>query len=285
MIEILAEMPQRDYHLTELARLVGLDKSTCHPMLTELTRVGWLVKDHTKKTYRLGPRLIAIGSAARESVGVTDLALPTLERLGADTGGMVCLVVASGDALTIAEIVRSPRPDALNLPLQAGDRIEFAPPLGSVFAAFAGPFALGEWVHRTGGTPAEHDTLREILRIVRQRRFAVEQLPVPPNTLRERASETLDRFHGARRAERMSSEQRPNLPHSLLLGDIEDSRTYAPMSVNAACFDAAGRTVCAVSVLDLPGDGLSGLELGRLGELVVTAADEITERLGGAAQA
>ncbi|EME23937.1 PadR family transcriptional regulator [Rhodococcus triatomae BKS 15-14] len=283
MIEYLAEMPQRDYHLTELARLVGLDKSTCHPMLTELTRVGWLVKDHTTKTYRLGPRLIAIGSAARVSVGVADLARPAMERLGADIGGMVCLVVASGDALTIADVVRSPRPGALHLPVQAGDRIEFVPPLGSVFAAFAGPHALDEWVRRIDGAAADHDSVRSSLRTVRRRRFAVELLPHPPNTLREKATRTLDRAYGTRRAERMASEQRPNLPPTLLLGEIENSQTYAPMSVSAACFDATGRTACAISVLDLPGGNLSGLEVGRLGQLVVAAADEVTRLLGGSA--
>lgn len=278
MIEFLAEAPDRAYHLSELARQVGLDKSTCHPMLTELTRVGWLVKDRVKRTYRLGPRLVPIGAAARAAVPITDLARAAMERLSQDTGGMVCLVVASGDALVLAGVVRTPGAGAPDLPLRVGDRIEFAPPLGSVLVAFAEPYVVDNWLRaRTTATASVRDTLA----VVRRRRFAVELSPHSPTILRDRAAETLAQVYGSRRAARITSEQLPTLSPELLLGEIDERASYAPMTVNAACFDAHGRVACAISALGLADRLLSGRELAELGARVVRAADEITEQLGG----
>ena len=138
MVEYLAADPHREYQLTELARLVNLDAATCHPMLTELTRVGWLVKDRVRKTYRLGPRLIAVGAAAQASLQIATYARPEMLRLSADTGVPACLFIPSSDDLVIADLTYPDGTDTGHLPLQAGDHIEFGPPLGAVLAAWAG---------------------------------------------------------------------------------------------------------------------------------------------------
>ena len=41
-----------------------LNKATAHSMLSSLSDAGWLVRDQSDKTYRLGPSLVDIGRAA-----------------------------------------------------------------------------------------------------------------------------------------------------------------------------------------------------------------------------
>ena len=64
-LELLAAVPTEGRTLAEIARHLGVDKATCYPMLTELTKLGWLVRHPRRKTFHLGPSLVTLGRAAR----------------------------------------------------------------------------------------------------------------------------------------------------------------------------------------------------------------------------
>jgi DNA-binding IclR family transcriptional regulator len=280
MVEYLAADPQREYQLTELARLVNLDAATCHPMLTELTRVGWLVKDRVRKTYRLGPRLIAVGAAAQASLPIAICGRPEMLRLSADTGVPVCLFIPSSEDLVIADLTYPDGNDTGHLPLQAGDHIEFGPPLGAVLAAWAGQYAVDTWMRRVAPHPDDPVRTWQILRTIRERRFSVELSPAPQAEMQEMTDFAIGEVYGSRRAERMIGGQRPVMTPDLMLGDIDDATVYVPLSVSAACFDPSGAPVAALSVLTMA-DPKTGRELLALGASVGAAADAITERLNG----
>ena len=62
-IELLAAVPAEGRTLADIARHLAVDKATCYPMLTELTRLGWLVRHPRRKTFHLGPSLVTLGRA------------------------------------------------------------------------------------------------------------------------------------------------------------------------------------------------------------------------------
>lgn len=280
MVEYLAADPHREYQLTELARLVDLDPATCHPMLTELTRVGWLVKDRVHKTYRLGPRLIAVGTSARASLQIAAYARPEMVRLSAETGVPACLFIPSSDDLVIADLTYPDGSDTGHLPLQAGDHIEFGPPLGAVLAAWAGQYTVDSWLRRVESGPDDPVRAWHILRTIRERRFSVELSPAPLAKMQEMTDFAIGEVHGSRRAERMIGGQRPVMAPDLMLGEIDEATVYVPLSVSAACFDPSGAPVAALSVLTMA-EPKNGRELLALGGSVSAAADAITERLRG----
>lgn len=278
MIEFLASVPQREYRLADLARLVDLDDATCYPMLSELTRVGWLVKDRVRKTYRLGPRLIALGAAAQSSLHIATCARPELDRLARETGLTTCLILPSSNDLVIAELAR---PDGDPVPLQAGDHIEFRPPLGSVLVAWAAEYAVDAWLKREDVFAADPDSGREVLRAIRARGFAVELAPASTSVLGVLSSREFSEAHGSRRAELLTDRRRPALPADLLLGEVDPAARYSPMALSTACFDSIGTPVAAVSALTLT-MSMSGDAVLELGAQVADAGARITERLGGA---
>ncbi|CAM3278144.1 helix-turn-helix domain-containing protein [Mycobacterium frederiksbergense] len=280
MVEYLAADPHREYQLTELARLVNLDAATCHPMLTELTRVGWLVKDRVHKTYRLGPRLISVGASAQASLQIATYARPEMQRVSTETGVPACLFIPSSDDLVIADLTYPDGEDSGHLPLQAGDHIEFGPPLGAVLAAWAGQYTVDTWLRRVEPGPDDPGRTWQILRTIRERRFSVELSPASQAEMRELTDFAIGEVHGSRRAARMIGGQRPVMTPELMLGDIDDAAVYAPLSVSAACFDPGGNPVAALSVLTMA-EPRTGRELRDLGASVSAAADAITARLHG----
>lgn len=280
IIELMAEAPGRGFQLTELANRIGTDKATCFPMLSELTRVGWLVKDRDKRTYRLGPRLVALGAAAATAQTVAEAAVPVMADLSDELRAMVCLILPSSDDLVVADVVR-PSEGGIGLPaLHAGDRIEFRPPLGSVLVAWSGPHAADVWIGRDATLSDARDDYRRTLQAICRRGFAVELLPFPARDLDRMTMDTIGQSLGSHRARQLASNQGSVLSSDLLVAEIDSAGSYEPLAISAACFDASGTAVAALSVVPLRAP-LSGTALEALGQRVTSAASAITRFLGG----
>jgi IclR family acetate operon transcriptional repressor len=70
---------------SELARAVGLSKSTAHNLLHTLELLGWVERDEAR-VYHLGSRLIGLGAAATRRVSVIGLAVRRLAGLPGEFG-------------------------------------------------------------------------------------------------------------------------------------------------------------------------------------------------------
>lgn len=82
--------------VTELARHLGVAKSTAHRMLATMCDRGFLEKDLASGRYRLGMRLYELGQAAAERSRMRQVALPLLEDLRQRTGQTVHLAIPEG---------------------------------------------------------------------------------------------------------------------------------------------------------------------------------------------
>lgn len=99
---------QPERGLADLARSLGLNKTTTYRLLAALESEGMVERDPEGEGYRLGPELLALGSRA---LGASDLrwaARPELEGLARRTGETVTLeVLAGGRVLILDEVMGS----------------------------------------------------------------------------------------------------------------------------------------------------------------------------------
>lgn len=91
--------------VTELARRLGLHKSTASRLLATLQRRGLVEQDEESGKYRLGLIVIRLAERAERTLDLKSIAFPELERLARATRETVSLGIFEGDAyLTVAQV-------------------------------------------------------------------------------------------------------------------------------------------------------------------------------------
>ena len=162
--------------VTELARRLGLHKSTASRLLATLQRRGLVEQDGETGRYRLGLVVIRLAERAERTLDLRSLALPELERLARTTHETASLCVLDGDALlTVAQA------DGPNL-IAVADWTGRTMPLHAAAAGKALLAALAErevlrlvrrgLERRTERTVTELEPLLEDLARVRRRGYA-----------------------------------------------------------------------------------------------------------------
>lgn len=94
--------------VTDLANMVGLDKSTVHRLLVSLKRGGLIEQSPQTRKYRLGIRLLEYGNNIIGSRNLPELVLPYLRYLSDSLEEMAYLGVQSRDAVLTVLQVPSP---------------------------------------------------------------------------------------------------------------------------------------------------------------------------------
>lgn len=90
VLEALAAAPRR-CSLVELARVLGIPKSSLHGILRTLTQRGWVETDATGTRFGLGIRALQVGAAYLETDDAARLLSDVLDRLAAQFGETVHL--------------------------------------------------------------------------------------------------------------------------------------------------------------------------------------------------
>ena len=138
---------QGEAGVTELARRLGLHKSTASRLLATLQKRGLVEQDDETGKYRLGLVVIRLAERAERTLDLRGIALPELERLARLTHETTGLGILDGDTLlTVAQV------DGPNL-IAVGDWTGRATPLHCVASGKVLLSSLAE---------------REVLRIVRR---------------------------------------------------------------------------------------------------------------------
>ena len=112
--------------ISEIARGLGMAKSTVHGMTSALEEIGVVLRDPVTKRYTLGLTLFELGKNAYSQIDLKDLARPVAEELMERAHASVFLGVLNWDHVTILDVVE-PRtelkitaPIGTTLPLLAG---------------------------------------------------------------------------------------------------------------------------------------------------------------------
>lgn len=72
--------------LSALAREAGLNKATCHRLLTEMESRGLVEQVGPAREYRLGPAVLRLAALRESAVPTRDAAMPVLRRMAEATG-------------------------------------------------------------------------------------------------------------------------------------------------------------------------------------------------------
>lgn len=93
--------------ISELAKSLGIGKSTVHGITSALEALGTIRRDPMTKRYILGFTLFELGRSAYSQIDLRELARPVMEELMEKAQESVFLGALNGDHVTILDIVES----------------------------------------------------------------------------------------------------------------------------------------------------------------------------------
>lgn len=271
-ITLLGERPDVSLTLAELTRRLGVNKSTGHAILTSLVAAGWVLRDPTRKTYRLGPAMVALGRRAGASFPALDFARPALVELSGEFAATCAALGVADDAVTVLDLVADPR--AAADVFRIGASFPVRPPLGAAVVAWAPASVRDAWLaHVPLGTRAHY---ADALTTTHDRGFAVELSATPAARVRELAGLLDDDSSTRATLDRLADELAAD--EQFLAVDLERDHEYAVNVVNAPVFDHTGRITLLLSLTGFSG-ALAGREVIAAGAALVAATTRITDAL------
>lgn len=171
--------------LTDIARKVGLPLSTAHRILTTLRTVGIVEQEGDRDLYRLGLKLLELGSMVLANLEVHREALPCIEELVRETGETVHLGVFDGSQVVSIEKMDSPHGLASNITIGKGAPA-YCTGVGKALLAHQ-PDSAVEHICRLGlakhtrQTITDPQRLRRELAQVRAQGYAVDNMEHQPD--------------------------------------------------------------------------------------------------------
>ncbi len=165
--------------VTDLARTLGLHKSTVHRLLVTLEREGFVTQDTISGRYRLGLHLFELGSLVVHSAELRQIARPHLEEMHRACGETVHLAILDEGEVVYIDKIESTR--RVRMYSQVGRRAPaHCTGLGKALLAALPYGLLDQALQRRGlrrytaRTITSADDLRDHLALVRQRGYAVD---------------------------------------------------------------------------------------------------------------
>lgn len=165
--------------VTDLARRLGLHKSTVHRLLATLEHEGFVIQDPAHGRYRLGLPLFELGSLVVNSMELQQVARPYLEDVHRACGETVHLAILDEWEVVYIDKIESTR--QVRMHSQVGRRAPaHCTGLGKVLLAGLPAGILDQFIQRRGlqaytsQTITSPETLRNHLALVRQRGHAID---------------------------------------------------------------------------------------------------------------
>ena len=125
--------------ISELARELGLTRSTTHRYVATLATLRYLEQDSSTRQYRLGPRVLDLGFSMLRSLELREIAAPHLRRLTETTGHTSNLAIRDDIDVILIDRVRG-RPGRyhhLEFSLHVGSRLpSYCSATGKALLAF-----------------------------------------------------------------------------------------------------------------------------------------------------
>jgi IclR family acetate operon transcriptional repressor len=107
LLLILSKSP-REMGVTELSKLLNVQKSTVHSLLFTLAQRGF-VRQTEGSRYTLGLKLIQLGNVCSEHLDIRTIAKPSMAELAEQSQGVVLLAMLSKEELMIVEKIEPKR--------------------------------------------------------------------------------------------------------------------------------------------------------------------------------
>ncbi|HEX9039953.1 MAG TPA: IclR family transcriptional regulator [Trebonia sp.] len=165
----------RALSLSEISQRIGLPKSTVHRLANQLCEVGWL--ERNSGGYRVGLRLLELGSVALQRTGLREAAFKHLHSLALRTGMVAHLGILDHGEVVYLDRVTTTR---AKLPTRVGGREPaYCTALGKVLLAYEKPAsqasALANPKRRTEFTVIDPRAIQATLDSARQTGIAYDR--------------------------------------------------------------------------------------------------------------
>ncbi|MBI4464613.1 MAG: IclR family transcriptional regulator [Acidobacteria bacterium] len=177
ILELLAGQ-QKGHSTSEVSRRLKIPKSTASYLLHTLWNRGYLQRE-ADGTYRLGMKLLALGSLALHGVEIREVALPVLRKLVAETGITGHIAVPEGTEAIYIE--RVPCPGFIQMDTWVGRRIPLhSSGVGKTLLAFLPEGQAEKLIESTGlprltsKTIVSPPRLKQELKKIRENGFAID---------------------------------------------------------------------------------------------------------------
>ena len=276
IIDLLASHPGEQFTLSDIARRTSLSLGTAHAVLAVLEETGYLSRHPTRRTFRLGPAMVAAGTAALRQHPAIRIATERITELADELGADVMVTAAT--PVEIVFVVVGDTASRYGPGYREGDRVPLVPPLGLVFMAWAHPREVEAWLARS---PSTFDRERvEVARTaIRDRGYALGLASAIDRPADVSTAPSIDRNRarsgdGARILGSISLHGDYDLP------TVDPNRNYDLAMASAPVFDADGRVFVAITASGFP-PGLSGRQVVDIGERVKAHATVVTKQTRG----
>ena len=244
ILELFVREPLSHKSLADVVRTLGLNKATALSILTTLVDLGWLSRDHSTKTYRMGPGLLALGRATETGFAGSDVVSSEIAGLAALHNLTMSVAALVYDEIRVVDVAGPPGDDRAEI-VRSGLNLPFVPPLGAVFAAWASAERTRAWLdraptHRRG----QHE---EALQSLRKAGFAIAPLDDASRTIRQ-AIAGLAGVMGGREPQQALVGLLSELSTTTIVDHLSDARNrYAVDVVGVPVLDQRDHTVLALS--------------------------------------
>jgi len=167
-----------DQSISDLARRLGIPKSSAHQIAATLVHHGVVDRDDETRRYRLGAGLAHVVSGRTAKIDLPLLAAPYLQDLAASTKMTAVLGARIDDGVVLVANADSPSPIDISAPV--GHRLsEGSGVFGKMFAAALGPAELDALLRRplpafTTKTIVDPEAFRADLHRLRERGYAID---------------------------------------------------------------------------------------------------------------
>jgi DNA-binding IclR family transcriptional regulator len=148
LLDALAAVPDTA-SLKQLASATGLHPSTAHRILAAMCQARF-VERQDAGTYRLGIRLLELGSIVKSRINLRDVALPFMQSLHEKIGEAINLGIRHEDEIVYLERTSSGRSLVRVVYLVGGRAPLHLTSLGKLFLAADGLPKVREYARRTG---------------------------------------------------------------------------------------------------------------------------------------
>jgi DNA-binding IclR family transcriptional regulator len=261
--------------LAEVSRHLNVHKASCHSMLSELLRAGWVLRDPVRKTYHLGPALVRLGREAAGRYPALVLARSAMTELSAATGAHCIAFSVSDDHSTVVDQVRSPHGGGH--PMSVGTEFPHRPPYGAPIVAWAGPDARERWL---AALPEDvRDRYRQALAAAKQRGYAVGLRLLPDLRLQELALIVRSAEVRSTRLSQLAQELTDELLHQeeWFPVSLDPDCSYQVSHIDSPILEPGSRIALLLSLVP-SAEPMSGAAVARLGAQL----SSVTQRLSTA---
>lgn len=276
LFEHLAGEGRDGLTLAEVSRYLSVHKASCHSMLAELLRAGWLLRDPVRKTYHLGPALVRLGREAAGHYPALALARSAMIELSAATGAHCVAFSVGDDHSTVVDQVRSRLGGGHPMPI--GTQFPHRPPYGASTVAWAGAHARERWLAALPDDVRER--YRDAIAAAEQRGYAVGLHLLPDLRLQELALIVRSAEVRSTRLSELAQALTDELIHQeqWFPVSLDSDRTYEVSHIDSPVLTADSHIALILSLVPSP-EPMSGADVTRMGEQLAAATRALSAAL------